>query len=116
MNLHHHQQWHKVIVERALEWEDGPDGGAVLLVPRFRRGPLSKWLQPKLCRPFIRVRLDEIGSFVWRQLDGKTNFENLVDAMKGHFGQKVEPAADRLQKFLTILYKDKFVKLFVPQK
>jgi hypothetical protein len=114
MKQHHPQQWHNVVVTRTIEWEDGPDGGAVLLVPRFRKGPLAKWLQPKLKRPHIKVKLDEIGTFAWRRMDGKTPFCDLVAAMKDHFGERVEPADERLKKFLTILYRDKFVKLEAP--
>jgi hypothetical protein len=114
MKQHHPQQWHNVVVTRTIEWEDGPDGGAVLLVPRFRKGPLAKWLQPKLRKPHIRVKLDEIGSFAWRRMDGKTPFGALVAAMKDHFGERVEPADERLRKFLTILYRDKFVALEAP--
>jgi hypothetical protein len=112
MNQHHQQPWHDIVIERALEWEDGPEGGAVLLVPRFRRGPLAKWLQPKLRNKHIRVKLDEIGSFVWRRFDGKTRFADIASAMHSHFGAKADPASDRLQKFCATLHKDKFVKLF----
>ncbi|MFH0799736.1 MAG: PqqD family protein [Pseudomonadota bacterium] len=114
MNQRPHQQWSEVVVKKAIGWEDGPDGGAVLLVPRFRKGPLARWLQPRLPRPFIRVKLDEIGSFVWRALDGGTPFQKVALAMKEKFGDRVEPAEVRLKTFLTILYKDKFIELLVP--
>lgn len=114
MSQHHPQRWHNVVATRNVEWEDGPEGGAVLLVPRFRKGPLAKWLQPKLKRPHIRVKLDEIGSFAWHMMDGSTPFHELVRAMKEHFGEKVEPADERLKKFMTLLYKEKFVRLEAP--
>lgn len=116
MSQHRPQQWHNVIATRTIGWEDGLDGGAVLLVPRFRKGPLAKWLQPKLRRPFIRVKLDEIGSFTWRSLDGKTSFADVVRSLKDHFGEKVEPAEERLRMFMTILYRDKFVQLEAPAR
>ena len=114
MNQHHPQPWHDVVIERIVEWEDGPEGGAVLLVPRFRWGPLARWLQPRLRNKHIRVKLDEIGSFAWRRFDGKTRFADIVDAMQGQFGAKVDPAADRLRKFCAVLSKDKFVQLLAP--
>lgn len=106
--------WHDVVVERAVEWEDGPGGGAVLLVPRFRRGPLARWLQPRLRNKCIRVKLDEIGSFAWRAIDGKTTFQDIAKAMNERFGARAEPAEERLKKFLAILSRDKFVKLYEP--
>jgi hypothetical protein len=106
MNQHHPQQWSNVVATRIIEWEDGPDGGVVLLIPRFRRGPLAKWLQPKLKRPYFRVKLDDIGTSAWRRMDGSTQFHKIVGEMKKEFGEKVEPAEDRLKKFMTLLYKE----------
>ncbi len=114
MNQHHPQRWDNIVATRAVGWEDGPEDKAVLLVPRFRKGPLSRWLQPRLKRPCMRVKLDDVGSFVWRRLDGSTSFSTIVEQMKGHFGEKVEPADERLKTFFTILYKDDFVKLYAP--
>lgn len=114
MNQLRHPRWHEVIAARELEWEDGPEGRAVLLVPRFRRGPLARWLQPRMKRPHIRVKLDEIGSFAWRHMDGRTRFSQIVDEMREHFGDRIEPAEDRLQRFFVLLYKDKFIKLLSP--
>ena len=115
MTQHRQVLWpNDVIVKRVLEWEDGPENRAVLLVPRFRKGFLAKWLQPKLKRPYMRVKLDDVGSFVWRKCDGQTNYATLVDRMRQQFGEKIEPAEDRLQRFLTTLYKSNFVEMFKP--
>lgn len=114
MKQHHPQRWHNVVATHDIGWEDGPEGGAVLLVPRFRSGPLARWIQPRLRRPYVRVKLDEIGSFAWRMIDGRTPFSAIVESMRGHFGERVEPADDRLKKFMTILHRSKFVRLEAP--
>lgn len=108
--------WSAVVASHGVEWEDGPDGGAVLLVPRFRRGPLARWLQPKLRRPHIRVKLDEIGSFAWRRLDGKTPFAEVAAAMRERFGEGLREAEPRLRQFLAILFKHRFVQLSEPRR
>ena len=107
-------QWSTVIAEHAIGWEDGPEDQAVLLVPRFRKGPLAKWLQPRLKKPHIRVKLDDVGSFVWKRLDGKKAFAEILSEMKIEFGDRIEPAEDRLTQFFRILHKDKFVELYKP--
>jgi len=112
MNQHRLPPWSDVIIERKIEWEDGPEDGAVLLIPRFRKGLLAKWLQPRLRRPYIRVSLDEMGSFVWRCCDGKTTFASIASAMREKFGNGADPAEDRLKKFLIILLNNKFVELY----
>lgn len=106
--------WSGIITKKLVDWEDGPDGGAVLLVPKFRRGPLARWLQPRLKKPFIRVKLDTIGSFVWRRLIAGETFDEIVAEMNSHFGEKAHPTEERLKKFLAILYKDKFIELLSP--
>lgn len=106
--------WSKIIAKQSVAWEDGPKGWAVLLVPRFRKGPLAKWLQPKLRKPFIKISLDEIGDFVWRKIDGKKHFSEIAGLMKSELGQKAEPVDERLQKFLTILSQNRFAELLAP--
>lgn len=106
--------WDNVVAHQSIGWEDGPDDLAVLLVPRFRKGPLAKWLQPRLKRPHIRVKLDKIGSFVWKRVDGSTSFDTIVNDMRSEFGESIEPAEDRLIKFFSILNKDKFLELYAP--
>lgn len=71
-------------------------------------------MQPRLKRPHIRVKLDELGTFVWRRLDGATPFCRIAEAMREQFGEHAEPSEARLKAFFTLLYKDNFVKLFTP--
>lgn len=107
-------QWSTVIAERAIGWEDSPEDKAVLLVPRFRKGPLAKWLQPRLKKPHMRVKLDDVGSFIWKRLDGSKAFAEILSEMKIEFGERIEPAEDRLTQFFRVLHKDKFVELYKP--
>lgn len=108
-------QWDRVIAKHSIGWEDGKDNLAVLLVPRFRSGPLARWLQPRLKKPHMRVNLDRVGSFVWKSIDGSKTFTEILNNMRKEFGEEIEPAEERLIKFLSILHKDKFVELFQVQ-
>lgn len=111
MSRHRQAQWSNVTVERTVEWEkDSETNLAVLLVPRFRRGPLKKWLQPRLKKPFIRVKLDAIGDFVWDMCDGKATVEDISKALEEKFGERVKPASERTQFFLNTLYKSNFIR------
>lgn len=107
--------WSKEIVPRRLvEWEDGQNELAVLLVPRFRKGIFAKWLQPRLKKPYIKVSLDEFGSFIWRRIDGRTCFSEMTKFMEEKFGERISPSEERLQKFLLILQQNGFVELLMP--
>jgi hypothetical protein len=114
MNQHLQAQWDNVIPRKIVESENGPKGGAVLLVPRFRKGPLAKWLQPRLKRPFIKVNLDDMGSFVWTHIDGEKNYACILSEMRSKFGEEFAEPDIRLQKFLTVLSHNKFADLVVP--
>lgn len=55
------------------------------------------------------IKLDEYGSFIWRQMDGlKTVFE-ISKLVKSEFGDQAEPLMDRLVKYFQILYDNKFI-------
>ncbi len=95
--------------EHRVEWEKDDSGRVTLLVPKFRKGPLSRILQPRLRRPFFRIRLDEFGSFVWLACDGATDVRTIGEKMKTTFGDTAEPVYDRIGQFLQRLENSKFI-------
>lgn len=102
--------------ERLVDAEVDEDGAVTVLRPRFIKGPLARWLQPRLGRPFYRVHLDEIGSFVWQQIDGQTTVGQIAQAMEQHFGERVDPAVDRLELFITHLVTGGMALLHLPDE
>ena len=104
------------IPERLMKREKDSDKNvAVLLVPRFRKGLLKKWLQPRIKRPFMRVSLDEIGSAVWERCDGKKTVRDICKELEDLFGERVKPVEDRLILFFNTLYKSQFVRYWQAQ-
>ncbi len=91
------------------------DGRVVVLRPRFLRGPFAWWLQPRLKRPHFRVKLDEIGSFIWRRMDGETTVGQLAEALEAEFGDDCEHAVKRIEMFLGELTRGEMVGMVVPQ-
>ena len=70
-----------LVPARRLNWRDDPDGDVVqVLMPRYTDPLLSRLLQPRLAadKRFIRVPLEDRGSFLWRLLDGKRRVIDLV--------------------------------------
>ena len=57
------------------------DDRAVVLVPKFRSRPLTRWLLPLLSKPNFRVQLDADGSFVWTQCDGATTVLQIAERL-----------------------------------
>lgn len=92
-----------------------PDGERIVLLrPRFLRGPLAWWLQPILPHPYLKVHLDEVGSFVWQRCDGRTTVAEIAEAMEAEFGARVSPAIDRLAVFLRQLERGKLIRMQLP--
>jgi len=96
---------------RAVQAERTPEGRAVLLRPKFHRGPLARLLQPRLRRPYYRVHLDDIGTFVWDRIDGQTTVEAIADSARREFGDRIEPVYERLQLFLQQLEQGRLIRI-----
>lgn len=61
----------------------------------------SSWLVKK---PTVTdVKLDEIGSCVWKLIDGKKNIYELGENLKLQYGEECEPIYNRLIMYLRYL-------------
>jgi hypothetical protein len=58
---------------------------------------ISHWLSAP------RIRLDELGSFVWLRLDGRTDVGTVAEAMREHFGAEQEKVEERVGMYVTLL-------------
>ena len=86
------------------------DGRVIVIRPRpSPRGLLTPfdWLV-YLMAP-RRLRLDEVGSFCWRHMDGRRTAGEIADALRAEFGTTVEPAEERLGKFIRLLQREELV-------
>jgi hypothetical protein len=92
-----------------LKHEVTEEGQVKLLLPRFR-APWMQWLQKRLKkRPYIRLKLDEIGSAVWKLMDGQKTVHEIGNLLEQELGEKVQPVHQRLGFFLGMLKRNKFV-------
>ncbi len=83
--------------------ETQESGNEDILVPRFGEHALGRWLMGKVRKPYHRISLDEVGTFIWRRLDGDTSVQEIGDSLKQKFGERVEPVFDRLNVFIAQL-------------
>jgi hypothetical protein len=98
-------------VQRA-PWETGEGGSVVVLVPKFRNELLVRWLVPRMKYPNVRVKLDTLGSFVWKLCDGKTTVAEMTNRMTEEFGDTATSAQERIRRFLLTLEKSDLVNLY----
>lgn len=59
-----------------------------------------------------KIDLDEIGSFIWGQINGVLNIREITDISKKHFGDKIEPAEERVLKFFKQMHSTKLIMLY----
>ena len=98
--------------EPCVEATDAPDGSVVLLVPRFRRGPLAGWLQSRLRpeRAHVRVTLEERGTWLWRSCDGNATVADLVEGFRAAFPADADQVAERVCRYVHQLASNDLVR------
>ncbi len=89
--------------------EVNQDGLVNILIPKFTNPVAVKYLTPRLKAPDIKIKLDEIGSAVWMELNGKQKVGIITRKMESKFGEKIAPVNQRLTTFLTQLYMQKYI-------
>ena len=89
---------------RCVAWQESVDGRVVIDRPRPPLHGLSGLLERAnwLMSP-RRVRLDEIGSFAWRRLDGATKVRALADVMRETFPDSCQGLEERLGQHLRAM-------------
>ncbi|MFH2006996.1 MAG: PqqD family protein [bacterium] len=85
----------------------------VVLRPRYFRGPLAWWLQPRLRSPHFKVHLDALGSDVWRRCDGQTTVAAIVESMEAEFDGE-DQLLQRVVFFLRELERGRMIRLLEP--
>lgn len=95
---------------RLLEWDE-EDGRCVLLRPRLGPSRFGRWAARVFDDPHYRIRLDDVGSLIWKACDGHTSLAAIVGRMQEQFGDRVEPADERLAAFVRRLLKGRMAAI-----
>lgn len=91
-----------------FEWEKNEEGKIEIKV--YNKGLFHKIAQIFFKKPkYSFIELDEFGTFVFEQIDGKRTIYEIGEKVKEQFEAKVEPLYERLSLFIKILHKNHFV-------
>ena len=52
------------------------------------------------------IRLDDLGGFAWRRLDGSQTVGEIAEEMRTQFGETAEPAEERLGQFIQTMRRE----------
>jgi hypothetical protein len=95
-----------------MGWQCGADGLVQVLVPRYGRSSLGRWVAHRLGREHIVVQLDTPGSRLWLACDGKRSVAEIMAELGPDLpGQAEKDATDRLATFLRHLERNRFIRM-----
>lgn len=103
------QNYLDLIPVRTVEEFSKEEEKITLLIPKFKSEWARKWLIPSRRSPYFKVHLDAMGSKVWELIDGKRNTGEIC-AIMGAETPDDEQLPLRITKFMTNLYKSRFIK------
>jgi len=101
----------EMVPDRVHEWAEDAEGKIRVLVPRYGKSAVGRWFASLMGRPHIEVRLDDIGSAIWRACDGGTPVVDIAHRIEKRFGAMVDPVEDRLARYLRQLERGGLVRL-----
>ena len=89
-------------------WSEDEKG--IVTIHMVHKGFYHKIAQTFFHTPRVsHIKLDEYGSFLWKEIDGQKTVGKLALRMKVQFGEKAEPLYDRLVKYVQILRNNQFI-------
>ncbi len=98
------------IPEKKVQSETDENGKTILLVEKTKNRFVKKIISAFGKSQYFKVRLDEIGSFVWEQIDGKKNVYEIGKIVEEKFKERVQPVEKRLPMFLKSMEKGKMIE------
>jgi len=89
-------------------WEE-KNGNVYLIINHNRLiEKIAGWLTKR--STVTDIRLDEIGAFIWREIDGNKTVYEIGQSLLKEFGEKCEPLYERLIMYLRHLNKKGWIK------
>ncbi|MCU0643144.1 MAG: PqqD family protein [bacterium] len=99
-----------LIPEQKIKFEESGDGLITLIKPKFKNKFLVKYLLPRIKKPNFKIKLDQFGSFVWKQCDGNNTVGQIANLLKAKFQDEIDPVHDRLAVFIQSLARNHFIE------
>jgi len=91
-----------------IAW-DADDAGIVTLHIE-NKGIMNRIFQLILKKPKVsHIHLDELGSFIWQQIDGERTLLDMGAPMEEAFGERAQPTYERIAEFIRTLEMYRFI-------
>ncbi|GFN37062.1 PqqD family protein [Tepidimicrobium xylanilyticum] len=91
-----------------IHWIEKEDGLIQIII--YRNSLFERIVRKLFFTPDkYRIDLDQMGSFIWKHIDGEKSVYQISQLVKGEFQEKAEPLYERLIQFMNILKNNKFI-------
>lgn len=100
----------ELIAEPLVDCETGEDGAVTLLAPRFKSRLMKRIFERRMKNPWMKIRLDDIGTAVWKRIDGRATVGEIGGELREEFGEDIEPCFERLSMFFSQLELSGFIR------
>ncbi|MCX6256512.1 MAG: PqqD family protein [Bacteroidia bacterium] len=81
----------------------------IIIVSKFRNPFWRNFLLPRRKSPEYRIRLDELGSATWNEINGRKKVGEICSSLSGRLGEKIHPAEERVTRYFTLLYDQRYI-------
>ncbi|HSH34729.1 PqqD family protein [Schnuerera sp.] len=93
-----------------IHWEEKEDGLVQIIL--YRDSLFEKIVRKLFFTPDkYRIDLDNMGSFIWKEIDGQKTIYQISQLVKDEFKEEAEPLYERLIQYMNILKNNKFIEL-----
>ncbi|MFC2133775.1 PqqD family protein [Bacteroidota bacterium] len=94
---------------RIYKEEMEENGLATIIIPKFTNKLAVKIFNKRIKSDVIKIKLDEVGTTAWLAMNGRNKVGDIAKIMVDKLGDKVQPVDERLPKFITHLYEQKYI-------
>ncbi len=94
---------------RRYDFKQDDENTVTILVPRFENKLLKNFSGSFKKTQFVNFKLDKIGSQTWLLMDGERTVQLICNELKSIMGEDFVECEERVSKFLTQLYLNKFI-------
>jgi len=105
-------EWLEIIPQKNCDYVESANGNFVLQMPKSDNAILLKVLNFFSKNPFFKIKLDDRGSFIWENCDGKNSIGQICRLLEDKFGDSVKPTPDRTVMLFKNLYSHRLVRFF----
>ena len=92
-----------------IDWEKDEKDHIFLLKEKSKKKLMKKLIGLFGKSQFFRIHLDELGTATWLLIDGKRSIHEISNVLKEQFGEKIDPAEQRVAAFIAMLKKSDFI-------